>query len=121
MRAETKVRHWGLVLQLVLVFAVILGGAAFLTLGSLGHWVLVGCLFAACMTAAWVYEHWRWRLWRAVCEADFLLCLNCEHDLRGIGERGACPECGERFILSQTKAAWMDARGDEGPDEDSAG
>lgn len=78
--------------------------------GSAGIMLLIACV-----------TDWRAkRLWRAVCETDFASCLRCGYDLRASSDHGNCPECGEPFILRETKAAWMHARGDEGPDHESA-
>ncbi len=34
------------------------------------------------------------------------LCGNCLHDLRGLGDAGTCPECGQPFSLDQLRLYW---------------
>lgn len=81
---------------------------------TLELWVsAVVLLMIACVT------DWRdKRLWQEVCETNFASCLKCAYDLRDHGSHGTCPECGERFVLRETKDRWMNTRGDEGPDGD---
>lgn len=35
-----------------------------------------------------------------------LLCLNCAHDLGGLGTVARCPECGEPFDAEHTRQQW---------------
>ncbi|MBX3361436.1 MAG: hypothetical protein KF912_14355 [Phycisphaeraceae bacterium] len=39
-------------------------------------------------------------------EARGRLCPDCLHDLRGIGDEGACPECGEAFSKESLADWW---------------
>lgn len=116
MRAESKVRHGRLFVQGILSLAVIGGAAVLLTSGGRMYWTgvlgVVGVLFAF----GWWLDHRRERLWQDVCETNFASCLKCAYDLRDHGAHGTCPECGERFVLRETKDRWMNTRGDEGPD-----
>lgn len=34
-------------------------------------------------------------------------CLTCEHDLRGLGAVGRCPECGHEFRMPLVREAWQ--------------
>lgn len=46
------------------------------------------------------------RIKRAVRGADGRACLHCVNDLTGLGESGACPECGAAFDIPAGKRAW---------------
>lgn len=49
------------------------------------------------------------RLKRAYAASEGCLCTICEHNLRGLGEHGACPECGQPFDLERDRKAWKQA------------
>jgi hypothetical protein len=40
-----------------------------------------------------------------------LVCPNCWYALRGLGEWGACPECGQSFSAQEVTRSWMDHYG----------
>lgn len=57
----------------------------------------------------------RWRLRAAITDGHALvkagevrLCPFCEYDLRGLGERGQCPECGAWYGPEILRAEWED-------------
>jgi hypothetical protein len=46
------------------------------------------------------------RLRRRLRETRGRVCLKCGFDLRGLGEAGACPECGRPFDIPADRARW---------------
>ncbi|MBY0313359.1 MAG: hypothetical protein K2W85_14925 [Phycisphaerales bacterium] len=61
--------------------------------------------------SAWWQYRTRQRL-NTLVPMDWSACLYCFQDLRGIGMRGTCPECGQPFDLYQTRAKWRDTVSD---------
>ncbi len=51
----------------------------------------------------------RSRIKRAVMAASGRACVGCVHDLSGLGEKGACPECGRDFDIAATRRSWQRA------------
>jgi hypothetical protein len=49
------------------------------------------------------------RIKRAVHAAAGRACLACVYDLRGMGDTGACPECGRHFDIVADQTAWKRA------------
>lgn len=49
----------------------------------------------------------RWR--RAFAESGGRLCTGCAHNLAGLQDRGACPECGGGFDVELDREAWRAA------------
>lgn len=39
-------------------------------------------------------------------ESAYRICLNCDHDLRGVPERHTCPECGVSFDVAGLRETW---------------
>ena len=46
------------------------------------------------------------RIRLAVAASGGRTCTACLQDLRGLGERGVCPECGRVFSLEVDRASW---------------
>ena len=46
------------------------------------------------------------RIRRAVTTSKGRSCMRCVYNLRGLGETGACPECGHSFCIDQDRMAW---------------
>ena len=46
------------------------------------------------------------RIRRAVATSKGRSCMRCVYDLRGLGDSGACPECGHSFCIDQDRKAW---------------
>ena len=38
------------------------------------------------------------------------MCFRCGYDLCGLGDAGACPECGEAFVLEALRERWAASR-----------
>lgn len=72
-------------------------------------WPYLAAILAAgpLLAGAWWQYHTRRRL-RTLIDMDWSACLYCFHDLRGIGMRGTCPECGQPFELYRTREKWKD-------------
>ncbi len=49
------------------------------------------------------------RALRHAAAADHLLCPECTYDLRALGEKGTCPECGRAYEHDAVRAQWLDA------------
>lgn len=58
----------------------------------------------------WWYLRRYQRLFRA---AGGRLCVSCGQDLRGLGESGICPECGQAFDVQLDRRRWKAAGIDE--------
>ena len=43
---------------------------------------------------------------RAVRAASGRACVGCVYDLSGMGDTGACPECGRRFDIAVDQRSW---------------
>jgi hypothetical protein len=48
----------------------------------------------------------RRRIERAVLAANGRACINCVHDLNGLGDAGVCPECGHAFDATADQRRW---------------
>mgnify|MGYP001176715144 CR=1 FL=1 len=46
------------------------------------------------------------RIMRAFAAASGRACVNCLHDLNGLGETGVCPGCGRRFDIAADRRSW---------------
>ncbi|MCG3127928.1 MAG: hypothetical protein CHACPFDD_02801 [Phycisphaerae bacterium] len=49
-----------------------------------------------------------YRLQRFLKEQDYAICVRCKYSLRGLVQRGACPECGATYELADTQRTWRD-------------
>lgn len=69
----------------------------------------VAALVAVVPLAAGAWWQYRTRKQlRDLVRLDWSACLYCFQDLRGIGMRGTCPECGQSFELYHTREKWKD-------------
>jgi hypothetical protein len=72
-------------------------------------WLSVGVPLA-CFVPVFVAFLGIWRGQRrirlAVRAAQGRACINCVHDLRGLGDTGACPECGHAFDIAADARRW---------------
>lgn len=74
-------------------------------------WVIAGMIALWAVVFVALRRYGNRPIERALVQADWSRCLYCFFDLRGLGDRGACPECGEQFTLDQTRSAWRVALG----------
>ncbi len=68
--------------------------------------LFVTLLFALAFIGQAVHFVRMQRLRRSLRAASGRLCLNCAFDLRGLGEAGLCPECGNTFDIPADQAHW---------------
>jgi hypothetical protein len=74
-----------------------------ITWRSLGVPVLMQTVFWPCY---WItFRLLRRRMQRYVTSLDFLVCLNCGYNLRGL-EADRCPECGTSARAEEVKQTW---------------
>ncbi len=81
-------------------------------------WPMIAAVSAAIPLLAGLW--WQYRTRRRLQqlrEIELSGCLYCLQDLRGIGMRGTCPECGQAFDLYATRESWNAAIGDLLPTE----
>jgi hypothetical protein len=57
----------------------------------------------------WYTRRHKTRMKRAVVAASGNACIGCVYDLRGMGETGACPECGRSFDIAVNQRSWQQA------------
>lgn len=46
------------------------------------------------------------RFRRRLIAADYMICPSCDYRLDGLGDQGACPECGKEFRSADVRALW---------------
>jgi hypothetical protein len=69
-------------------------------IGFFGGWL------GLCAILWW--DSWIMRGVRSTGElGDLRCCLHCRHDLRGLDERGICPECGTAYDIEYARARWL--------------
>jgi hypothetical protein len=76
--------------------------------GPLRMWLSVGVISAAVLLVAWWFVRAR-RMRNLVVEYNGWCCLWCRQDLTGVAHDdgcGTCPECGQRFSIAKTSAAY---------------
>lgn len=76
-------------------------------------WALPGIPIAVVtMTfgAFWFSRRRAERIRRGVRAASGRACLGCVYDLSGMGDTGACPECGRRFDIAADQRSWERAK-----------
>jgi ABC-type nitrate/sulfonate/bicarbonate transport system permease component len=72
-------------------------------------WLSVGIpiiCYAPVFVAFFGIWHGQRRIKRSVLAAQGRACINCVHDLRGLGETGTCPECGHAFDVAADSRRW---------------
>ncbi len=95
---------------------VIIAGAVFYKLPAVQSamstpnlWLSVGVPLA-CFAPMFVSIFFIWRgqrrIKRAVLAANGRACINCVHDLTGLGDTGTCPECGYVFDTPADQRRW---------------
>lgn len=75
-------------------------------------WALPGIPFTILTTtlgAIWYTRRRTQRVRQAVQVAAGRACLACVYDLRGMGDTGACPECGRHFDIAADQCSWKHA------------
>jgi hypothetical protein len=76
-------------------------------------WALPG-IPLVCVTATfgaiWFARRRTARVRRAVQAASGRACVVCLYDLSGLGNTGACPECGRQFDSTADRRAWERAQ-----------
>jgi tellurite resistance protein TehA-like permease len=75
-------------------------------------WALPGIPLAIVTTtfgAIWYTRRLKARTKRAVMAASGCVCVGCMYNLGGMGETGACPECGRRFNIAADRRSWRQA------------
>lgn len=76
-------------------------------------WALPGIPLAIGTTtfgAIWYSRRRTAQIKRAVQAASGRACVGCVYDLGGMGDTGACPECGRRFDIAVDRRSWERAR-----------
>lgn len=48
------------------------------------------------------------RRYRALADRDWRVCRWCRFDLRGLPDKGKCPECGEDYSIDEVRQWWKD-------------
>ncbi len=72
-------------------------------------WALPGIPLAIVTTtfgAFWYARRCTDRMKRAVRAVSGRACVGCVYDLNGMGETGACPECGQPFDIAANQRSW---------------
>ena len=75
-------------------------------------WALPGIPIAIVTTTfgtIWYTRRHRARIKVAVVAASGRACVGCVYDLSGMGETGACPECGRPFNIAEDRRSWARA------------
>ena len=75
-------------------------------------WALPGIPLAVVTTTLatiWYTRRRTHRVKHAVQAAAGHACLACVYDLRGMGDTGACPECGRHFDVAADQCSWKRA------------
>lgn len=96
---------------MVLAFVVALQLESFRALmGRIGHLTCMLALFVPFYFACFM----AWRVQRrarvAYHKCQGRLCTACLYDLRGLGDRGTCPECQSPFDVVEDQHMWMRAQ-----------
>jgi len=60
-------------------------------------------------SAIWLSRRRTARIRRAVQAASGRACVACVYNLSGMGDTGACPECGRQFDIATTQRSWQRA------------
>ncbi len=100
-------------------FAVAMGVIAVIRWGRAPAWAQGAAIaVTVLMIGLGLYASWRrQRKLRTLIECDWRRCLYCFFDLRGLEDRGTCPECGEKYIVREVREAWKDLVGKEAEEE----
>lgn len=125
MRAITRWRWADFATYGAILAAALGGGTAFFIvrgtpMAQTALWMWVGGVGAAMVLR--VVMRWRQKIiWDRLVVMNRCACLRCTHDLRGLSERGECPECGEKFNLPETREQWLETfqRLEEGRNEET--
>lgn len=64
----------------------------------------LGWILFIAVSVGWLIAGNRMRM--RLARARFQVCLNCGYSLRGLPERGCCPECGSEYELSRVRQVW---------------
>jgi hypothetical protein len=75
-------------------------------------WALPGIPIAIVTTtfgSMWCMRRHSARIKVAVMAASGRACVGCVYDLSGMGETGACPECGRPFNIAEDRRSWARA------------
>jgi hypothetical protein len=90
-----------------------------LGLGPIGAWSLFACPIV--LYLALLHDYYRLRSpIKHVCACNCTACTECGHNLTGLPERHACPECGHWYDLKEVKARWAGVLGVPVPDPEAA-
>lgn len=76
--------------------------------GNVSKCVVVASAGLALVYAILGFARYRARWRKRASKYQDLLCLNCGYCLKGLGEVGRCPECGQCFDVTEVKATWRD-------------
>lgn len=118
---------------MALPLAVMIAGAVFYKLPAVqsamatpNTWLTVGIpllCFAPVFVAFFAIWRGQRRIKQAVLAAHGRACINCVHDMRGLGDTGTCPECGKPYDIEKDKVLWeaVGARYEDGSDHAATG
>ncbi len=101
---------------MALPLAAMIAGAVFYKLPAVqsamatpNTWLSMGIpllCFAPVFVAFFAIWRGQRRIKRAVLAAHGRACINCVHDLSGLGDTGTCPECGHAFDAAADQRRW---------------
>lgn len=80
--------------------------AAMAVLGPIQLFTALACYILLAVALALAFRFARHRARTKLKSCELLACLNCAHDLRGLGRFGRCPECGQPFDADECRRRW---------------
>ncbi len=105
--ARVRWGRWLLVVFLVLPLTLII----FVDVPIVDRVVLPLLIFSSILSPRLIHRYAR-RFGHRVRENEFMNCLECGYNLRGLPDEHACPECGVKYLLPDVQVKWRDFLGD---------